>query len=621
MHTHAQPPPENGIDKDFFFEPFINKPLQSNIIRFFSSNLQPPTPALSFNTRRKLYYAGRHFDDYTSTHHTSPYFTKPILRSSKQNPPITIPPLRNVHCTDQKFRAINGFCTTVRNQLFGLARLPQFSYITSLSTEQFGGQGLDNVRTISNILSKQTTSVPNKQRLNDLFVTFGQFIDHNLVASPEKKKNHREKGDVITFPNRDGQQITLVRTVTTKTRGITRPVNCLSSTLDLSAVYGANNLRNNFLVENKRGNLTGRLLTSAGNLLPRNPEGDKAFTNSPGIKKGTNDYFLAGDHRVNEHPVLTSLHTIFLREHNRLVKVIRRKLGYPENLNGRQGARLYQFARLVNILQFQKIVYEEFYPAIIRRELPQYTGARSNVNPDVSVIFSGAAFRVGHTMVSDDVAIKNRTGFEKPITRKNIFFRRASDFTSRLLNKVIRGAARRRCQEVDLLVVDLLRNFLFKDIEGEDGLDLVALNLARGRDFNLPSFKEVREKICNLPPVRSFSDITSDKRQAAALKKAYKRADKVEAFPGLIAEDQETGSGMGKTMNCIWRREFTRLRDADQYFYKRTEKIPLVLRRKLAGLLAEVDNPRKAIFRRIIVDNTEIRNSELPTGSIFRLGV
>ena len=38
--------------------------------------------------------------------------------------------------------------------------------------------------------------------------------------------------------------------------------------------------------------------------------------------------FMAGDMRVNEHPFLTSLHTVFLREHNRIAKLLKEYLPY-----------------------------------------------------------------------------------------------------------------------------------------------------------------------------------------------------------------------------------------------------------------------------------------------------
>ena len=40
------------------------------------------------------------------------------------------------------------------------------------------------------------------------------------------------------------------------------------------------------------------------------------------------DDFVAGDGRVNEHPFLSTMHIIFVREHNRLAKGSRKKVPF-----------------------------------------------------------------------------------------------------------------------------------------------------------------------------------------------------------------------------------------------------------------------------------------------------
>jgi Animal haem peroxidase len=51
-----------------------------------------------------------------------------------------------------------------------------------------------------------------------------------------------------------------------------------------------------------------KMRTSAGNLVPVTTQADA----------GGKNFFVAGDARVNEHAVLTSMHVAWLREHNRL---------------------------------------------------------------------------------------------------------------------------------------------------------------------------------------------------------------------------------------------------------------------------------------------------------------
>ncbi len=70
-----------------------------------------------------------------------------------------------------------------------------------------------------------------------------------------------------------------------------------------------------------------------------------------------------GDLRVNDQVGLAALHTIFMREHNRVEEVL-------HGLNPHwSGEKLYQESRRIIGAMFQVIVYREYLPLIIG---PQY---------------------------------------------------------------------------------------------------------------------------------------------------------------------------------------------------------------------------------------------------------
>ena len=50
--------------------------------------------------------------------------------------------------------------------------------------------------------------------------------------------------------------------------------------------------------------------------------------NSRTLRPETSADFVAGDSRANEHPFLSSLHTVFMREHNRIAKLLKEYLPF-----------------------------------------------------------------------------------------------------------------------------------------------------------------------------------------------------------------------------------------------------------------------------------------------------
>ena len=396
-----------------------------------------------------------------------------------------------------KYRTLDGVCTAARsrrcpqNREWGSVGSPHFSYIRGHSSREPLRSDLASARRISNVVSSQNDPIPNSRGIREFFVFFGEFLDHNIVATKISELDRFDIPIPADDPLRSNfssgflRMTRAERTIVTgedrrtrRGRRTQRPVveraeNTISSAIDLTTVYGPSHER----LKRLRTFKGGKLLTSAGGFMPFNtPELHNEPTHSP-------KFFLAGDIRANDHPVLTSLHTIFLREHNYWCDKLSDRYPWMSD------ERLFQTARQINIAQMQKIVYEEFYPAITGRELSQpYRGHNPCVNPSVSDIFSTAAYRIGHTLVGNNVP-RRGPGLTPldPLDFTRMFFNPAQQFLHFGMETFIRGAYNTTAQEVDTMVSSSLRSFLFSNVDFPDHLqfdfvDLVAINIQRGRD-------------------------------------------------------------------------------------------------------------------------------------------
>lgn len=79
----------------------------------------------------------------------------------------------------------------------------------------------------------------------------------------------------------------------------------------------------------------------------------------PLLKNNRFNLFDAGDIRANENVVLTSYHTIFVREHNRLANKIQQSNPFLSDEEIFQAAKNYVAGLL------QKITYDDFLPILI----------------------------------------------------------------------------------------------------------------------------------------------------------------------------------------------------------------------------------------------------------------
>jgi len=522
----------------------------------------------------------------------------PLKNASAANPAAEVSPvfgiaqppdrgaLRRPHLPgglDDRYRSIDGAGNNLDQPEMGAAntqlrRLFNSDYADGNTA--LAGATRKGAREISNLLATQAQSIENELGASDFLWQWGQFLDHDIDftdgADPPEPANIPVPADDQYFL--PGTTITFNRSIYDPATGTSVPrqqLNEITAWIDASNVYGSDSGRAQAL---RALDGSGRLLTGAVDLLPFNLAG------LPNAGGSGSTLFLAGDLRANEQVGLTALHTLFVREHNRLAGEI------ATQDPGLDGDSIYQKARQLVGAMMQAITYREFLPALLGPgALAPYRGYRPNVDARVANIFSTATYRFGHSALSPQLLRLGADG--QAIEQGHLPLRNAFFAPHRIINEggidpILRGLARQVCQRIDNYIIDDVRNFLF-GAPSAGGFDLAALNIQRGRDHGLPSYNNVRRQL-GLRPAASFSDISPDPVIQSRLAQAYGSVEDIDAWAGGLAERRMSRAHVGELVFTVLKMQFEALRDGDRYWYQRVltpRERRLVERSKLSDII------------------------------------
>jgi peroxidase len=410
-----------------------------------------------------------------------------------------------------------------------------------------------NPRTISNIVVAQEDAGEDGPHLTDdngialsgMMYAWGQFIDHDL----DLQKSDTTKDISIPIPAGDpllSGSIPLTRVAIDPETGVpgkpATAINTVTGWLDGSQIYGSD------------AATAASLRTADGHM--KMSEGD----NLPIVDGPQGPAFAAGDVRAQENPDLTALQVLFVREHN--YQVDRLQEEHPRW----SGDRLYETAKAITTAEMVNITYSEFLPHLLGEDaIERYRGYDPTVDPRITEEFAGAAYRFGHSIVSDEIsAISNLGEFTSEQTLAESFFEAPETFAATGADGLLRHLSGDLANPLDAQIVDGLRNFLF---DPPDGMDLAAINIQRGHDLGLGTLNQTREAL-GLAPYTSFDQLSSDPETAAAFEKAYGSIDAVDLWAGGLAEDHTEGAVIGPTFGRIIGDQFTALRDGDRYYFE-----------------------------------------------------
>jgi Ca2+-binding RTX toxin-like protein len=283
-----------------------------------------------------------------------------------------------------------------------------------------------------------------------------------------------------------------------------------------------------------------------GNVLRTNQNFLLDMAGGPGAA-ALNDHYVSGDGRVNENTFLTSVHHVFHEEHNYQIQNIQTGiLGQNDlaTLNSWldtpvatlpatqveidaldwNGNMLFLAARLINESEYNHIAIDQYVGALYGA-LPEFVSYSADIDMRVSLEFSQAVFRLGHSMLTESVTVTDPTdGSADAIPLLQAFLNPGlyAQYGPAALTEALVSTLG---NEVD----EFLTPALQQSLVGRP-LDLAAINIARGRDVGLPTLNELRQTIYDgqllygnntnggaLAPYVSWADFGSHLRNAGSL--------------------------------------------------------------------------------------------------------
>ena len=501
-----------------------------------------------------------------------------------------------LYCTDSKYRTFDGSCNNLYNPYWGKAfvchlRLVPAAYedgIEKPKTYSYTGALLPNPRLISTAAHSPR---PDRSYYTHLKMGWGQWVNHDLTNTAVSTANY--KGGAIKCcptphhpqclpiqlgPN-DYYQGRYKKTCMNFVRSAPCPLcnlgpreqeNVATSFLDLSTVYGSSRSDSIRLRTYQGGYLKSQRNKCGRDILP--------VTSTPWQDQCSAPYrnmlcFDAGDPRVNQHPGLMVLHTLFMRLHNYHAKNL-------HQTNPRwDDDRLFHEARKITIAQYQHIVYHEYLPIVFGPHLLKYYDLDVNygtgytryepyTDPTIwnDYVIAG---RYGHSQISSFFSLM---GYGYNGTKAGYWIR-DHFFDPKFLyecsnDAIIQGYLTDPSMSVDPWVDGDLHNYLYR-VKGEPvGSDLAAFNIQRSRDHGIPPYY-VYLDFCFGFKARSWDDLAKfiPWEELSVLKSLYKDFRDVELWPASISERKFPDADIGPTAACIVGIQFYHLKFGDRYFY------------------------------------------------------
>ncbi|XP_036323831.1 peroxidase [Rhagoletis pomonella] len=563
----------------------------------------------------------------------------PTIDTSKTLIRDVCPPFfAGVECRPGKYRRFDGLCNNIDHPTWGAVMSPFQRLVGPLYSDGINaprisvtGHDLPISRVVSRTMHPDDGYHDHAGTV--MVIAWGQFMDHDftLTGTPLDPINRNDPEECckrplhlkhpycneIRVPDDDYfyrlfnvKCIDFVRGFPSPRPGCRlgsrQQFNTLTGVIDANTVYGISE------------KFSRKLRTGYGGLLRMNPVFQeyglkdllplKLDIPDEGCTRPNKSMFCfeAGEIRVNEQLVLTCMHTLMAREHNRVASALGQINKHWDD------ETLFQEARRINIAIVQHVTFNEFLPILLGKEVMDkfglvlhkdgyWDGYDHKVNPGIIDAFAGAAFRFGHSLLP--TAVERWSKAHKFIASKRLsdLIRRPYDlYRAGVLDEYFMGLMNQVAQAMDDSITQEVTNHLFKKEGARYGLDLVAFNMQRGREFGLPGYMEFR-KFCGLPTSTSWEEMFGSMPNDTILRyeSIFEHPADIDLWSGGVSEKPLPGSMLGPTFACVIATQMSYVRRGDRFWYELPNQPSSFTPEQLQEL-------RKAKLSRLICDNTDL---------------
>ncbi|XP_017771025.1 PREDICTED: peroxidasin homolog [Nicrophorus vespilloides] len=524
----------------------------------------------------------------------------------------------------KKYRSYNGSCNNL-SQGYGVAyspfrRILPPDYADGVNAPRMAksGKDLPSARTVSLIVHRPIYNADPKFTV--MLAVFGQFLDHDITATavsqgkngksvsccPVKDRRHPECFPVIL---ENSKCMEFVRSAPGPTccMGPREQMNQASAYIDGSVIYGSDESVANELRTFQGGELR-MLVVDNRTLLPISRNLSDGCNREEENNKGRY-CFLSGDARANENLHLTSMHLLWARQHNLVAGRLREVNPHWDD------ERVFQETRKIIGALLQHIAYNEFLAIILGDFMGKfdlepmkdgyYFGYNASLDAGISNVFAASAFRFAHTLIPTLVKMIDGGSKAEFVELHRMLFNPFELYKREGFDKGLRGAINDSVQAVDPYFTAELKEHMFvrDGRKGSCGLDLVSLNIQRGRDHGLAGYTSWRTR-CALRRPHSFHHLKGDidDDSLGHIQFIYSDVDDIDLYTGSLSERPLENSFLGPTVTCLLLDQFVRLKRGDRFWYENPSVFTPM----------QLQQIRKASLARIICDNSDNVRSVQP---------